>query len=908
MKSFPSGMPEFPLSKSRKRWAAGTLIAVFFGWFLLENSSANAGSTSTVAIDFPKHVAPRIDHAVNYSPRRIELSRADRERIWHETRLAIQTIQNYHYSSKPFTFIDAGELLASYMQELDYHRLFFTQTDEEHILLRFETSLMNAYVVAGSLFPAIKIFEIYRDRARARIDWIFNRLEEDSTFDSDELYTHDRSEASWPRDEAEADNLWNKRLKFELLQELLNDETTERAKEKVVRRYRRNLKHVEEFDILNIQELFLTTLANLYDPHSNFLSSDTLEDFAITMRNSLVGIGALLREEDGYCTIQELIPGGPAELSNSLHPGDAIVAVAQPGEEPVDVIDMKLRKIVNMIRGEKGTRVILTVIPADASDSSDRIDVVLKRNEIQLTKNLAEAEIYAVPYGDDGMISVGVIDLPGFYGSGIGGKGDSSTTEDVENLIKKLQIQGIDGLVLDLRRNGGGLLNEAIALTGLFIPKGPVVQIRDTNGSIRKDWDKDPKVAYEGPLVVLVSRRSASASEIVAGALQNHGRALIVGDSATHGKGTVQAIFELDRNMGMSLFKKNDRLGATKITIQKFYLPNGDSTQNHGVHSDIVIPSINEYLELGESDLDNALVWDSIDALQWNAADTRFQGRALVDRSLIDSLRRRSRIRQDALPEFSYLDRNLAWFKAKQEETEVSLNLSSRRQQKQRDISFKESMEKMRKELNQHGFTSKTYLLDVALAREAEHQEKLRSTLLPNGRPKQNQYYQKIFYYEPEENGPIEKIWVENFDYEKIFRHASEVAAHLSAEIGVEFETEVMKQVLGGLKNAYRSSDFLIDRHFEEHFGDMLPAEQIDALIPKFFFKLIAIDPEVIADRSALDIHLRESLRIVSDWLSFERGRFEFPEVAAKIVSEENDGLLSSRPEAAAGTTSGLVH
>ena len=802
------------------------------------------------------------------------LSISSSEQMKKETVLAIDSIQSYHFTKKPLAKIDTEKLIHNFVVELDYHRLFLLEKDIDALILRFKDSLINVWLASGDLYPAFQIFENYRERAFDRLDWIFEHINGDFTFEEDETFIPDRSEAEWPATIAEADILWNKRLKYDLLQELLRDESLERAKEKVKRRYRRTKKDINEIEAYDIQELFLSALAQLYDPHSIYYSSDSLEEFAITMRNSLVGIGALLRDEDGYCVIQNLIPGGPAEMSGQLHPGDIIVEVAQKEEDPIDVIDMKLRKIVKMIRGVKGTEVRLSIKPAVAADSSDRKIVTLIRDEIQLTANLARANVYEVPIDEGNYIMIGVIDLPSFYGSGIGGEpAESSTTEDVEELIVKLNEIGVSGLVLDLRRNGGGLLSEAITLTGLFISKGPVVQVKDTSGRIRKDWDRDPKIVYRGPLAVLVSRRSASASEIVAGALQNHRRAIIIGDASTHGKGTVQAIFELERGLRFGMFSKPPKLGATRITIQKFYLPNGDSTQKEGVKSDIIIPSVNEFLPIGESDLPNALAWDTIEPLDWLSNSERLNDHYATNDTLLTSLRNLSEERLQTLDEFTYLRENIDWFQKKQDEKEISLNFDQRRQQKDEDMKFKESMDKRLDELSTLDFASTDVLLDLSIEKKNQHQEKLRKSILPNGKPKINQYYQKVYYHASDENDEIKEVFVERIDFEKMIKYADEITTYLSHEINTKLDPKPIEDIMNQFKNADRSEDFLVEKAFKKHFNDKIGADEITVLIPLFFDKLIEIDPHILDDKPVLDIPLRESFRVVVDWFIFSRDK-----------------------------------
>ena len=433
-----------------------------------------------------------------------------------------------------------------------------------------------------------------------------------------------------------------------------------------------------EYDNDDVLEIFLTALSHVYDPHSDYMGKSSLENFSIGMKLSLFGIGALLRSEDGYCKIQELKPG-PAQRSKKIKPNDRIVAVAQGNEPPVDVVDMKLNKVVELIRGPKGTEVRLTVIPADAADPSVRNVISLVREEIKLEDQEAKAKLFE---GDVNGKKArwGVIDLPSFYAAFDleGSKSDGepkSTTTDVAKLIKKLTEAKVEGLILDLRHNGGGSLEEAINLTGLFIPEGPVVQVRDADGRIIVDKDRDPSMAYKGPLIVLTSRFSASASEILAGALQDYGRALIVGDSSTHGKGTVQSLIQLSPYMRQFGLASSQNPGALKVTIRKFYRASGASTQLKGVTPDIILPSINNFAEVGESSLENPLPWDTI-------AATNYTKLNLVE-SYVDELRKRSVKRTSTEKDFLFIKDEIDRFKKMLAEKSVSMNESVRLKEKQ---------------------------------------------------------------------------------------------------------------------------------------------------------------------------------------------------------------------------------
>lgn len=622
--------------------------------------------------------------------------------LTNEIKLLVRLLEEAHYNKEAVRPENYREIIPNYMGDWDGQRMFFLESDRVDFEKRFNEGLYWNIASVGKIDAAYAIFAIYETRVEERIGWIFRQLEGDFDLATQETFGTDRTAKVWPATPEEADELWGRRLKFELVQEMLNKKTLDEAKTAVRKRYERLLKNLADFEVSEIAELFLATIARLYDPHSTYFSADTFEDFSINMRLQLVGIGALLGVEEDYCVIKEIITGGPADLDKRLKPNDKILSVAQPGDEPVEVIGMKLRKIVDLIRGQQGTQVKLIVQPAGASDPSVREEIVLTRNVVNLDSARAKGALFEVPDRQGNLKPIGVISLPTFYGpdGSSSGKEQNSATKDVGILIKQLKQAGAEGIVLDLRNNGGGLLSEAIELTGLFIPQGPVVQVRNYYGDVKVDNDEDPDVLYSGPLAVLVSRFSASASEIVAGALQNYGRAVVIGDSSTHGKGTVQTIVEM-RSLNPQLART--RSGAAKLTIQKFYLPNGSSTQLNGVVPDIVLPSVDDLLPVGERDLPHALVWDEIPT-------SYFEGQPLESKILVP-LREASLARQASLGEFVYLRKSIDWFKTKQEQKEVSLNLDQRRLQKETDTAFKKEMDAERERLTAGNFTFKEFNL-----------------------------------------------------------------------------------------------------------------------------------------------------------------------------------------------------
>ncbi len=627
--------------------------------------------------------------------------------LGEEAAALTKLLDELHYNHDAVKSSDYANVVPDYMKELDGQKLFFLATDRDNFAANYGKNIYYNTAFLGNINAAYEIFYVYQQRVEARIAWIFEKLNGSFDFSAPDTYRRDRKDADWPADAAASDELWLRRLKFELLEEQLNKKTPDEAKAVIRKRYERMLKNLGEIEGTELAELFLTTIAKLYDPHSSYFSASTFEDFGIQMKLKLVGIGAVLGLDDDVCVVKEIVPGGPADLGRQLKPNDKIIAVAEKGREPVEVVGMKLRKIVEKIRGRKDSEVHLTVQPADATDTSVRKEIVIVRDNVKLNSARARAAVFDLPGATPQapVQKLGVVTLPAFYSEGDEGDTDSersSASKDVARLLEQLKAQSVQGVILDLRRNGGGFLTEAIDLAGLFISKGPVVQVKNFAGEIHVDSDKNASIAYAGPLAVLVDRFSASASEIVAGALQNYGRAIVIGDSSTHGKGTVQQVVEM-RQLNRSFAFSPQKTGAVKFTIQKYYLPSGASTQLKGVVPDITLPSIEDYLEIGESDLPRALVWDSI-------ATSEFDG-APLDPKILSPLKAASLARQAKLEEFAYLRKNVEWFKARQEQKNVSLNLAERQGQKVIDDAFRKEMKAEKDRIAKSDFAFQPFYL-----------------------------------------------------------------------------------------------------------------------------------------------------------------------------------------------------
>lgn len=525
------------------------------------------------------------------------------------TRLASRFLTSYHYQSEELDDALSERIFIQYLDLLDPNRMYFLASDIEQ-LDRYRQRLDEA-LRAAEIEPAFEIFSIYRERVDQRIAHARAQLEGEFDFTVEEDYQFDRSESPWAETTAELDEIWRKRVKNDWLGLKLAEREVDDIRETLDGRYGNIHKRVSDFNSDDVFQFFMNAYASAIEPHSSYMSPRLAENFEISMKLSLDGIGALLSSQNEYVEVAEVVPGGPADLDGRLQAGDRIVGVAQGEDEFVDVVGWRLDDVVDLIRGERETLVRLEILPAETGmkGPSEIIDIV--RNEVKLEEQAAQASVEEIETGD-GVRKIGVIDVPVFYvdfrGRARNEPNYRSSTRDVRRLINELRADGVEGIVIDLRGNGGGALVEATTMTGLFIDTGPVVQVRDANGRVAVETDREPGMAWDGPLAVLVNRSSASASEIFAAAIQDYGRGIILGEP-TFGKGTVQNLFNLDNY----LTDDEKKLGQIKLTMAKFFRIDGGSTQLRGVTPDITLPSFGDPEKYGESALDYALAWSSID-------------------------------------------------------------------------------------------------------------------------------------------------------------------------------------------------------------------------------------------------------------------------------------------------------
>lgn len=614
---------------------------------------------------------------------------------------AMQLVATYHYQKPQINDKFSSEALDNYIKHIDPSHVYFLESDLKDFE-KYRYVIDESIIASGDLTPAYDIFNRYQTRLKERIDFAVHFLNDSTNFNYtvNDSFMTDRENAPYVKNTEEMNKLWRKKLMYECLTIKANGKDYKSYSETIRKRYENLQKFASKTKSEDVFQLYCNSIAELVDPHTNYFSPRATEDFNTSMKLSLEGIGATLQTDNEYTKINQVVKGGPADKSKKVFAGDKIIGVAQGDSDIVNVIDWRLDDVVALIRGKKGTTVRLEIIPA-AEPNTTKI-VAIKRDKIVLEDQSAKSSIKEVKRGGK-TYKYGLISLPAFYiDFEAARKGDpnyKSTTRDVKKLITELKKEKVDGLILDLRNNGGGSLQEAVELTGLFIKTGPVVQVKDANSTIRNEEDRNPEVFYEGPLTVLVNRFSASASEILAAAIQDYSRGVVIGEK-TFGKGTVQNMVDLNEFIKMD----NKTVGQVKLTIAKFYRVNGSSTQHKGVIPDIEFPSVYADAEFGEDASPHALPWDQI-------ASTKYDGVNLVSGQL-PKLAEAHQNRMKSSDEYNYLLEDIANFKAVNEDKYAPLNEAQYKKETDEAEARKKKRETSRKDKN---VTNPDLILDETL-------------------------------------------------------------------------------------------------------------------------------------------------------------------------------------------------
>ncbi|MEJ2093835.1 MAG: carboxy terminal-processing peptidase [Gammaproteobacteria bacterium] len=602
------------------------------------------------------------------------------ERHERATEIITHIINTYHYKSRPLDDSLSTSILDRYLDSLDPNRSYFLASDISNFdKYRFK---LDNRLKDEDLMPAFDIFRIYRKRVDERINHAIAMLDNDFDFTIDESYRFDRRDSDWARTKAELDEIWRKRVKIDVLNLLLAKKDDAEYVDTLTKRYERIRTNTFQLDSNDIFQTFINSYTTSIEPHTAYFSPRESENFDISMRLSLEGIGAVLTTENDYTVIQHIIPGGPADLSNQLHDEDKIIGVGQgKNGEIVDIIGWRLDDVVDLIRGPKGTTLRIEILPKNSGPEGPHKMITLVRNKIKLEEQAAKSSILEIP---ESKRKIGVINVPTFYidfaAQARGDKNYKSTSGDVRKLIAKLKEASISGLIVDLRGNGGGSLSEALELTGLFIEKGPIVQTKDSTGRIDINDDPDPSIVYSGPMAVLVDRNSASASEIFAGAIKDYQRGIIIGEP-TFGKGTVQNIVDLDRFISNA----DEEHGRLKTTIAQFFRVSGGSNQHRGVIPDIILTTANISSDYGEKSLDNALHWDQVKPAKY------IKVMSTPDDISMAEARHKQRIKSDRA--FQLLIEEQELIEETSNQKEISLLMSERKAEREKLQETREQLE-----------------------------------------------------------------------------------------------------------------------------------------------------------------------------------------------------------------------
>ncbi len=584
--------------------------------------------------------------------------------------MVTRILSRYHYKKIELNDSLSSVIFDNYINSLDYNKSYFLKSDvDEFEKYRYEFD-ENLYL--GKLLPAYTIFNAYKKRMNERIEYVLNNMGKEFDFTINESFKVDREKDEWLNSSAEIDELWRKKLKNEALNLKLSGQEWEKTKETLIKRYQNYHKAILQFKSEDVFQLYLNSFAEAIDPHSNYLAPRTSENFNIRMKLSLEGIGATLRSDNDYTKVVNIVPGGPAFKANNIAADDLIIGVGQGDDEIVDVLGWRIDDVVDIIRGDKGTTVRLSILRAKNGIDSKPDTISIVRDKVKLEEQAAQKKVITIREGQTDF-KLGVIEIPSFYvdfeAKRNGTNDYRSTTKDVQKIIKELNDEKIDGIIVDLRNNGGGALDEAIELTGLFIEDGPVVQVRQSGGAIDVENDPDPTIEYKGPMAVIINRYSASASEIFSAAIQDYGRGIVLGEQS-YGKGTVQNLINLDRFVPSA----GDQGGQLKLTIAKYYRINGSSTQNLGVVPDVKFPSAVDANEYGESSMPSALKWDQI-------ATSKFKKYGDF-KNILPSLIEKHQKRILKESEFVYLLEDIKEYNATKDKVEFSLNEEQRKKER----------------------------------------------------------------------------------------------------------------------------------------------------------------------------------------------------------------------------------
>jgi carboxyl-terminal processing protease len=787
----------------------------------------------------------------------LQLTTTEKLQLQREARLVVDLLQNHHYSGRAFREIENREMIARYLQELDPRADFFTTEDVEFVHRRFDRTLKSVYLFRGDLQPAFEIFDLFADRARARLAWVGRRLARDFDLTVDETFSAPRKPIPSAKG-APADQRWEQQLKNQVLREILLGRTPDGARGEVARRHEEMGRRITATDSFAIRERFFDAVIRSFDPHSGYFSADSTKEFAIDMANAVTGLGLDLHKEDGLCRVSAVQPGGPADLHSTIGAGDTLLALAEADGPWIDAASRRLREIVGLLRGEAGRTVRLAYRPAG---TDERIEVTLQRTRVVLPDARVHGAVSDLPGPNGTTRRIGWITLPSFYAGGEG-TDTTSVARDMRELLDQMAVQKIEGLVLDLRHNPGGALTEAVAVSQLFLPRGCMMLSRGPTGKLTEHNLKEAPPPYAGPLVLLTSGHSASASEILAGALKFYRRAVVVGGSTTFGKGTAQSYIELAKLPGIGADGARD-WGTLRLTAERFYQPDGRAVQRAGVTSHIVLPDFDPPGFAREAALPHALTEESITPPGSIPGPETVP--AAVPDALLQLLRDRAGENFKSLPEWELWRKEQAYAQKQFADETHALQLTARKKDWEDTLAQYQDLQRIRRSLTASAaFPTRPLEIGSVQAAQAAHETRLRTLSKSAGRPLLHRLRRGEFFVETDQ-GRFREIALDDIGVTAFYGDTSTLADAF-ASAGHPLGSAGARRILEELGMLEHPTETTLLAAVGRVVGRNPSEPEVQRGTEALLRRLTELDGEMCRERPGLDIPLRESLRLTATW------------------------------------------
>ena len=782
----------------------------------------------------------------------IELTTAEKQQLQREARLVVDLLQNSHYSGRSFREIDSKTMLTRFLEELDPTAEILSADSVEALHRRFDRTLKSVYLFRGDLQPAFEIFDQFITQAHERLDWARQRLDRDFDFTLDETY-EERIKPAPFKSKAEADRYWESMLKEWVVDERLRGRSPADAIAAVKRHCTEIDRTIATYDSLSVRERFFDAIIRSFDPHSGYFSSDSAREFAVEMEKSIVGLGVDLRKESGRCVVAAVEAGGAADLNSGIAPGDVIEALAE-GEAPWKSVEkLRLREIVALMRGSPGTKLRVAYLPAG---SGTRVEVTLERSRVVLGADRAHGAVSVLTDPNGKPRRMGWIELPGFYSSGENASA-SSAARDIRELLKEMSTEPLSGLVLDLRNNPGGALNEAAALSELFVPRGLMLLSRGLDGRLKEHALKEGEPVYNGPLVILTSANSASASEVFAGAMKYHHRAVIVGAASTFGKGSMQNYIDVSKMGG----KEVNDWGTLRLTMERFYLPDGGSVQRTGIPSDIVFPIFEDPESVRrEADLPGAFAEETVPAPDGIAPVS-----SAVSARLVERLKAAAGHDFKELPEWTLVatEQKLWQYSTSHEPRSLNFDVRSKARADHRNA-LEAARSKRRSITLEDSYPTEPFEIESVEKAQKIHEAKLRSTVV-DGQPLLHRLHQGSFVVETRE-GHLRKLRLDAVDFGNYSGDTIALAAAFSAGSQTAVTPAATGRFLNEISLLEHKTDSGILSAAAKLSGKSATDESTRRGTESLLAKLTELDGGMLRERPGLDVPLRESLRLAAAW------------------------------------------